>query len=741
MLKKILICIFGFLFFVNELYAIDLFRDDFDIRDDSKWTYLDNGGNIYFEDSVMNLDSDVMNFPYITNSEINKVRDMEEVIINFKFNYKYTDYMGNGIGVGYTEPGGNPQYQFSFWNDLTSGPVIQYRDEVKLPDGSCEYKTGQKKISIPGGISDNSWHVFSVLKSDGVYKVFLDSNLLFSSLKDQCDPSNIFIGNPLSGGRTWWSELSIDYVNVSVPEIPRNKIVIIPGLGASWNNGAILHDNFALDSEWSMTPFVKDYDLLISALEQNGLVKNQDFFVWNYDWRKPLSEIVFDLDDYLNNLGINDDNNVDLIGHSLGGLTARLWGQDNPHSVGVIITLGSPHYGSVSAYDAWNGAKFGDGFGFESVAINILLQLKKKNNTILETVRTFAPIVFDLFPTFDFLQKNGQVVSSEKSEYLSSKNMFTNTISSKLLTVDGIGNDTKEWINLGSRSMFDTVLGIWKDGRPKSYMYDLGDGTVLKESALISGAETAEFISTHRNLVDESTNLIVSKLGLGTTVVVQDKNVSSVVVFFLGSPADMIVNCEGINKSDDNGWVFFENVGMENCQVSLVGKDGGGVYHLVFGDGESWNYVEDVIEDGETINLLAVENQVNWRILINDFSSLGATEAKLSAIDHNIYRTIDEYILFRQKNHNFDFGDEIIEKLRILLEMEDPLKDDKSDFYNLALRSRSVVDTTERLLAKKSISPGYFAAITYEQANNLMRHGRDYAANYLAYRLFEIVWK
>ena len=73
---------------------------------------------------------------------------------------------------------------------------------------------------------------------------------------------------------------------------PKTKIIILPGLGASWNSDAIVYNKSVGVDQWKMTPFVANYNGLVNGLKQNGLKENNDFYVWNYDWRKPLNEIV-----------------------------------------------------------------------------------------------------------------------------------------------------------------------------------------------------------------------------------------------------------------------------------------------------------------------------------------------------------------------------------------------------------------------------------------------------------------
>ena len=746
MLNKIQLIFFVLSFLiipVKELYATDLFFDDFNYQDLSKWNSVENGGTIKYENGILKLSSNVINFPYIFNSAGSVLVGVDG-FFEFKFNYSKVDYMGNGLSIGFTNTDGGPNYQFSIWNDLSVGPMFQYQNFNMLQNGECDKNSnigGLQKISLEGKLSLNDWHIFKIIKTGNKYQVQLDSETIYTSLSDQCLPENIFIGNPYSGGRTWWSELNVDYFkiyNIS----PKNKIIIIPGLGASWNAEAILLGNTTPSFQWTMTPFVKNYNLLIEALEKNGLTRNKDFYVWNYDWRKPLNQIVSDFNNYFSVLNLESGQKVDLVGHSLGGLVARLWTQDHQGVVNQTITLGSPHFGSVKAYEAWNGVKISDSVDVASVALNVLLQLQKKNNdSLVQTLRNYAPIVFDLSPTFNFLKKNGNQIEVEKSQYLVDKNNVLAQSFDKLYTIDGIGVKTKEWINLSERSVFDKVLGIWKDGRPLSYVYGEGDGTVLKKSAQILGTQTTEYDSNHGELVDKSTNLVLSKLGLGVTVIITVDYPQKEAVFYLGSPANMTVKCGEVEKSDIDGWVIFENQDAKNCQVKLTGKDQGGTFHLVIGDDNNWQYFEGNIKKDQIIKFLENQTKDSWQILRDDFEKIGAKLALKSAKKENIMETVDAYMLFRLTKENFKYSEEILDNLKIILSKRKVGVMENNMTYYLAEWKKDLVEKRIEFLKKKNINPSYAASFNYKQANDLLKPGLYYAQNLLAQRLFLIVWK
>lgn len=712
------------------------FSDNFKSGNLNKWTQ--NIGNVGDTSSWFILDgylhgkvdiheysylyANVVNLPqnFVLSADVKNISSVDQQFVlrvsEDKSEYYLVDYRYND--------------SIWYWDNNNIKVYRIYKDHY-ITLGTYPSDSIPRTFDVTQGIN----HKIQIKINDNNIKVYFDDVLSVDATDSDSNPLN---GTGV-GLMTWGGDIpKIDeniFSNILISDeikVGRNKIIVIPGLGASWNPQAILLGDTSPSNMWTMTPFVKNYDSLIRALEVNGLVKNQDFYVWNYDWRKPLSQIVIDFNNFINSLNLQNGEKIDLVGHSLGGLLARVWTQDHPDLVDKTITLGSPQFGSVKAYEAWNGAKVGNDFDFSTIALNVLLQLEKKNNnTLVETLRSFAPIVYDLSPSFDFLKKNGKIVTTSSSQYLKDKNNTVSSVKDKLITVDGLGVNTKEWINLGEQNIVDKILGQWVEGRPISYLYGAGDGTVLKKSALIDGAENDDFNSDHGNLVNKSVNFVLDKLGLETTVAVVVNNLpKKEAIFYLGSPATMTVNCGGTERSDIDGWVLMENQESQNCKVTLIGKDGGGVYHLAIGDNKGWTYVEDEIKDGEKQTIKIKGDDLYWKILRWDFRKLGIKDN--GCFDKkDIYKTIDAYFDYRKKQNRYLYSEEILANLKLLL------KNKSFSYKDFNLLNTKFVSSRISILAKgKKIN--YSEAFNYNQAEKL-GSDNDYASIYLANKLFGLL--
>lgn len=657
--------------FGSKVYSKTLFFDDFSNNSLDKWEI--NNGNIggtvsWFVDngelhgranknqfSYLYIKDGIVDEDYIVESVVRNISGVDQQYVlrvsNDKKEYYLVDYRFDDSGW--------------YWDNNNIKVYKIYSDHfVSLGT----YPSNEIPRSFD--IARNVYHNIKIEVVKNTIKVYFDEKLAI----DVTDTDGDYLSGAGFGLMTWGGDLPyvseniFDNVKVSDRSvIEGSKIIILPGLGASWNAEAILTGNTGPSYQWTMTPFVKNYNLLINALEINDKERNDDFYVWNYDWRKPLKKIVDDFDKYIDTLSLENNQKVYLVGHSLGGLVARIWTQDNAEKVEKVITLGSPHYGSLKAYEVWNSARVGDSLGVDSIALNVLLQLQKKNNSgLVETLRSYAPIVYDLSPTFMFLTKNGIGVTTRVSEYLLTKNDSVVNNVDKLITVDGVGVSTKEWINLENRTFVDQMLGIWEEGRPMSYVYGNGDGTVLKKSALIDNSETEEFESEHGALVDSSVNFILEKLGLGITVSANNVYPRKQVVFYLASSAKMTVKCGSSEKSDIEGWVIMENQELKNCSVRLMGIEDG-TYHLAVGENDNWDYQEGQIKNGQLIMVNLDKRKNCWTGLRRGFKRVGALEAYNFSEKENVYKTIDAYSNFFEKNKSDESNGEIRRNLKCIL--------------------------------------------------------------------------
>ena len=728
--------------------AAGIFEDGFSFRDDSKWKYIDNGGLIGFDDDVLTLDSNGLRFPVVYGKFGPIFLSDSDTVLEVRFKYNNYASMGDGIGIGFTGFLDYPFFQFSLWQDTNEGSYFMYNDFSLEKYGECDtfvpYTDLVDRQYWPVDLSGNGWHLLVVKRLGTLYEIFLDGELLHVTESEQCIPSNLILGNPLSGGSYNWNSLSIDYVKVYSSEeggVGLDKIIILPGLGASWNTRAMVYNEAVAVDDWSMTPFVKNYDGLVTALEAKEMEEGSDFFVWNYDWRQSMSETVDDFGEFVEEV-TDDGEKVDLVGHSLGGLTARIWLQQNEDKVDKVISLGSPHQGAVGAYDAWSGGRISDKFDAQSIALNVLLQLQKRGDqTRLETIRSYTPVLGNLLPTFDFVKIGRRVLSvaslESQNDYLLDKNSGVLFVVDQLVAMVAVGEETKEWISLKPRSVYDKVLGIWPDGRPIRYSYGEGDGTVLAKSAKFDqGEKLVEVSSDHGQMVNDLVDEIFEELDLGeVTVVIESvEDLSSKTVFFVGSPVVMTVECEGDVYDANMGFVLIDGGDYSWCRINLLATDDG-VYHLVMGGGDDWSYFEGGVIEGEEVmvmvdpgggGLIVDELNEEWlySLIERDLELLevqfggdvGLTGAFLAVGSKDVSGLLESIFAFRGRTEEMELSGRVVDNIELLLMIENEAASisEARLIYRRVLRARSLVDRKTRLWARRNKYPSIFGSMSYK---------------------------
>jgi pimeloyl-ACP methyl ester carboxylesterase len=754
------VCVLFLLFFssLQIVRSKDILIEDFTSRMDSTWLYRQGDGSIGYSGSSIVLRSDGTNFPYVLLKENMNLQKDIDFSIDTRFKFDRLGSSGDGISFGFTGSFGNFSL-FSVWLDVENGFHFFYNDFSSSENqGRCQDFSrardmlGRKYYKFFGYNSLN-WHVLTVERRGGVYTFYLDRDNnpipFFTSSNTDCVPKIIWLGNA-NDGNVNWSNLQIDNIFVRDVRIVHNKIILLPGMGASWNPKAMVAGETVGADEWSMTPFVGNYNALVKAFEDNGLVKNTDFWVWNYDWRKPISETVSTFNTFVNSKVLAGEK-FDLVGHSMGGLVASDWARLNSNDARLnkVITLGSPHYGAVKAYGAWMGAQISDKFDFGSIALKVLLTLNRgKDESELATVRRIAPSVKDLLPTFNYIKVGSRVVPAAN---LSVQNQWAlvhgvlGPILTKLKTVVAVGQPTLEWLSLGEPSAHERKLSYWPDGKPISRSFGDGDATVLKKSATMSGAGLISVASNHGAMVDASVNQVLAELDLGVTAVVTPVDYSATkLVFYLGSPAIMAVLCSGMTGPvmDTDGWVVIDS-GPSQCQVNLTGTGSGGTYHLVTGRSDSdvpWSYFEEKIGVGETRNVILETRKMQlignggidylYGLMKSDNDLLLVSypgHADLLAlagfiVARNETRLMESLFKFRKLTKEMAISSRMVDNLVTILTLKNgsTLKVEADVARKKATDLKLKVDTNTRLLGGRKVYPSVFGSASYLQADKML---------------------
>ena len=323
---------------------------------------------------------------------------------------------------------------------------------------------GYGELSKPITCQSNFQFKGNLLTKTDIY----DSNyMIYPSVLEE--KRNIYLYyTGLSNNNLWRLNLASFY----------KPVVLIPGLFASWNKKAMIYNQPVNYSDWKMLSFVKEYQGIISTLKNLGFKENNNLFIFNYDWRKRVDDIVEDLKSFLNEKVGNQ--NVNIIGHSLGGLVGRIYSQKyfSNQKVNQIISIGSPHYGAVQVYKPIFFGEIDRENTFLWLAQKLVLQLNKKLfQSDKEAINEKITVLKDLLPTFNFLyDTNNREISFEsleiKNDYFLNYNQNFSIIFPIFKAIYGEKDDKTP-----------TGYIVNENRYPISTLFSLGDYTVLSNSA------------------------------------------------------------------------------------------------------------------------------------------------------------------------------------------------------------------------------------------------------------------
>ena len=419
-------------YFPRTIFAnYNIFYDDFVNINANNWEIAANSGGLVnlIGGNAINLSSNHgMYFPYVYLKNIQIPDNNYSISTKFIFSDKFT--YGNGLifSDNLLTNGTNndlslDDYIFAIWpansTQLDVSSTLCLKDSLDCSDGSYNHV-----LYLPSG-------TYNEIEIDDVgdHYVLNIGNVKYETKDNSRNISRFWIGNPQKTNQDQdWSSIAVDYFKISVYEANKKiPIVIVPGLGASWDMGAVLSGTDG--NNWQVPSFVKQYDGLKNSLINAGYsdTENKNLYTFSYDWRKPLDALADKLDTYIE-ANIASGEKVNLIGHSLGGLVARAYAQKHGTSrINKIVTVGSPNMGTVQAYNVWEGATTMNDVWWERTALEMTTHFGAKlGESKVNTVQRLAPSLKDLLPTYDFQVFNGKIVPwsslKQKNDHLNNLN-------------------------------------------------------------------------------------------------------------------------------------------------------------------------------------------------------------------------------------------------------------------------------------------------------------------------------
>ena len=386
-------------------------------------------------------------------------------------------------------------------------------------------------------------------------------NALFQAVASQ----RVFI-NELSGGALFRTHvMNTENWTVSTLEKPVeppkaiHPVVVIPGILGSWRT----------NGEWKIDPVFKVYDGLLDGLREAGYKDDETLFTFPYDWHisnKLTGEMLRSVITCIKER--TGANKVDLIAHSMGGLVARSYiqGPTYENDVDELITLATPHHGSLKAYLTWEAGEDGPGLISKLKEQLIAYEAKKAGyKSTVSYIHEKMPSIQDLLPIFNYLYQDNQLLSYLPCTTLYPCNSFLEQLAKtedKLRASTDFFNIIGDTDQLATYRLFTVkpslVPGSWEHGMPLNYpandgfLTGTGDGTVLTSSAKISSDSELTLDAHHTSIVSEAISKVVEKLTSKQIAMRQWKEPQSIAFIRAYSPIDMqLIDSQGRRSGID----------------------------------------------------------------------------------------------------------------------------------------------------------------------------------------------
>lgn len=462
-------------------------------------------------------------------------------------------------------------------SDGGAGNSQIYQDEHGKKHLLYHSGSGIVELESEGTLScDSVWTFNKVLISKD--KPYDQSQIIAPSLIYGSSPKELFYtARGPATSESWRLNRAVE--NTSEP-----KTIIIPGFFASWNKDAILHNSPANYTDWKIPTYIHEYEGLVRTLENLGLTQGDDFYIFPYDWRKSLNDSSDDLRAFLqaNVWDFDESSSINLVGHSMGGLLARIYGQKYPDErLKTLITAGTPHRGVIQVYQPLEAGETKKDDTALWLGTKMLINLNRKNfSSDRVTVQTMIPSLYDLFPVFDFLKnRNGDF---KPIASLSIQNTVLNTyadlgsLTGKMTVIYGnkTPNSSPLAYDLTNRALIDRVSGDYLDGRPFRTIFGPGDYLVPTVSSVI-GERTEELPLDHTEIIYSKSAIskILDSLGIayqeGDITEGSATKISPSIIVTIQSPVEVYVTTDTHTYYPEDGIIFIPDAQSGNYTLNV----------------------------------------------------------------------------------------------------------------------------------------------------------------------------
>jgi pimeloyl-ACP methyl ester carboxylesterase len=130
------------------------------------------------------------------------------------------------------------------------------------------------------------------------------------------------------------------------------------------------------------------YAPVLSHLAQLGYQEDKNLFIFDYDWRQSVFANATALAEFVRRKSPDPEQRVDILAHSMGGLIARIYAQQDGARIRRVFSAGTPFLGSAKIYDTLR-----NGWGARHLFMGGLKEFRR-------TMLSF-PSAFELMPRYE----------------------------------------------------------------------------------------------------------------------------------------------------------------------------------------------------------------------------------------------------------------------------------------------------------------------------------------------------